>query len=169
MVEREKKEGECPAIPTPRPHRSSSGSRNPPKRHTGTGREQPPPGRPSPPPRPGPAGPPQGPQSQRPGKHGGKESAAPAQPGEQPPRRGQTDPGPTFLAKCVCVYVCLRWCVCMCVCLCWDVYIEGGGVCVLRGVQLKLAGRALRGHLLITHSDVPSPSPPRGPKCLRCG
>uniref|UniRef100_A0A3P9HBA1 B30.2/SPRY domain-containing protein n=1 Tax=Oryzias latipes TaxID=8090 RepID=A0A3P9HBA1_ORYLA len=25
------------------------------------------------------------------------------------------------------------------------------------------------GHLLITHSDVPSPSPPRDPKCLRCG
>uniref|UniRef100_A0A3B3H5Y5 Uncharacterized protein n=1 Tax=Oryzias latipes TaxID=8090 RepID=A0A3B3H5Y5_ORYLA len=31
--------------------------------------------------------------------------------------RGQMDPGPTFLAKCVCVYVCLRGCVCDCVCV----------------------------------------------------
>uniref|UniRef100_A0A3P9LKF7 RRM domain-containing protein n=1 Tax=Oryzias latipes TaxID=8090 RepID=A0A3P9LKF7_ORYLA len=87
MVEREKKEGECPAIPTPRPPPQQQRQPESPQRHTGTGREHPPPGRPSPPPRPGPAGPPQGPQSQRAGRHGGKESAAPAQPGEQPPRR----------------------------------------------------------------------------------
>ncbi|XP_078797635.1 uncharacterized protein LOC144989306 [Oryzias latipes] len=334
MVERKKKEGECPAIPTPRPPPHQQRQPESPQRHTGTGREQPPPGRPNPPPRPGPAGPPQGPQSQRAGRHGGKEGAAPAQPGEQPPRRagrtqrrappekdahsprraphhhpgvpgipppqpqvrartpqGRPTPhsrqpsarptvgpgrseagarrprpeggnpgekrgptrgvvnmarpgsatvgnlagpstqeqgpeptpqghehprlrcnvnpptarrehrraqeagtpgtqpplqrgpypqpgkrqgtdGPRSHLPCkMCVRVCVfeRVCVCMCVCLCWDVYIEGGGVCVLRGVRLKLAGRALRGRLLITHSDVPSPSPPRGPKCLRCG
>uniref|UniRef100_A0A3P9H1M1 Si:ch211-157b11.8 n=1 Tax=Oryzias latipes TaxID=8090 RepID=A0A3P9H1M1_ORYLA len=74
MVEREKKEGECPAISTPRPPPQQQRQPESPQRHTGTGREQPPPGRPSPPPRPGPAGPPQGPQSQRAGRHGGKES-----------------------------------------------------------------------------------------------
>uniref|UniRef100_A0A3P9JN76 VWFC domain-containing protein n=1 Tax=Oryzias latipes TaxID=8090 RepID=A0A3P9JN76_ORYLA len=95
MVEREKKEGECPAIPTPRPPPQQQRQPESPQRHTGTSREQPPPGRPSPPPRPGPAGPPQGPQSQRAGRHGGKESAAPAQPGEQPPRRENPTQGPT--------------------------------------------------------------------------
>uniref|UniRef100_A0A8C7ZJ42 Protein phosphatase 2, regulatory subunit B'', alpha n=1 Tax=Oryzias sinensis TaxID=183150 RepID=A0A8C7ZJ42_9TELE len=64
MVERGK-EGECPAIPTPRPPPQQQRQPESPQRHTGTGREQPPPGRPSPPPRPGPAGPPQGPQTPR--------------------------------------------------------------------------------------------------------
>uniref|UniRef100_A0A3P9M2M7 Shisa N-terminal domain-containing protein n=1 Tax=Oryzias latipes TaxID=8090 RepID=A0A3P9M2M7_ORYLA len=87
MVECEKKEEERPATPTPRPPPQQQRQPESPQPHTGTDREQPPPGRPKPPPRPGPAGPPRGPQSQRAGRRGGKESAAPAQPGEQPPRR----------------------------------------------------------------------------------
>uniref|UniRef100_A0A3P9IBT0 Putative WW-binding domain-containing protein n=1 Tax=Oryzias latipes TaxID=8090 RepID=A0A3P9IBT0_ORYLA len=72
MEECVKKEGECPAIPTPRP--LPQRQPGPPQRHTGAGREQPPPGRPNPPHRPRPAGSPRGPQSQRAGRHGGKET-----------------------------------------------------------------------------------------------
>ncbi|XP_078804053.1 uncharacterized protein LOC144992278 [Oryzias latipes] len=64
-----------------------------------------------------------------------------------PPGKRQGTDGPRSHLPCkMCVRICVfkRVCVCMCVCLCWNVYIEGGGVCVLRGVQLKLAGRALQ-------------------------
>uniref|UniRef100_A0A3P9HEZ0 G-protein coupled receptors family 1 profile domain-containing protein n=1 Tax=Oryzias latipes TaxID=8090 RepID=A0A3P9HEZ0_ORYLA len=44
--------------------------------------------------------------------------------------RGQMVLGPTFLAKCVCVYVCLRECVCACVCVYVGMYILRGEGCM---------------------------------------